>query len=413
MKKNFAKSLSLACLIIMQTATAENFSSQQMNVESMQELSISNYLNTISHFQPETFELLEKLQNTLSYYQRVHILKTFKSSEYTVDCIPFAEQPSLIDKPELAKKLLQELKNKNNFKSLKEIGNYFEFNAAMKCPNESVGIIRPSENILSSRAALKKGFDAENLQHYNDTTDSTAGYTWQVGVTPSNKVIYIKKDHGEAYFKGPQLQKVTETNKDDHSLDQFWLLSNSKNKERYSVEFGIMASAYFTLHPATSIFVYASVDNYGGKSCYNLGCSGFIQLPNTPIVGVPITHKNEDYIFKVAHKKTKDSKAGFYLTLEIRDSKAKKLHKVNVTLGFYPESIYPTDALPNSFGAGAEIYADAPANGTILYGNYVNPLEGYYRKKHIGMFTQNKNEFPFYIKKEEPYGIVWKLGQKE
>ncbi len=413
MKKKISKSLFLYCLFFLQNTSAEPLSSAQIKLQNLEDLSITTYLNSISHLQPKTFELLEKLQNTVNYYQRVHILTTIKTKEYTVDCIPFAEQPSLIDKPQLAQKLLQELKNKNNFKSLKEIGNYFEYNAATECPDDSIGIIRPTENALTSHVTLKKGLNTEELLQ-NDSTENTAGYTWQVGVTSTNKVIYIKKDHGEAYFKGPQLQKVTDTNKDDHSLDQFWLLNSTKNNERYSVEFGIMASSYFTEHPATSIFIYASVDNYGDKSCSNLSCPGFIQLPKTPVVGVPITDKSVDYVFKVTHKKTKDSKAGYYLTLEIRDSKVKKFHKVNVTLGFYPENLYPVDALPNSFGAGAEIYADAPANGTILYGNYVNPLEGYYRKKQIGMFSQNKNEFPFYTKNEAfPYGLVWKLGQKE
>jgi hypothetical protein len=50
----------------------------------------------------------------------------------------------------------------------------------------------------------------------------------------------------------------------------------------------------------------------------------------------------------------------------------------------------------------------------ILYGNYLNPIEGYYRKKQIAMFTQNNNMFPFYIdKKIFPFQTVWKFGQKD
>ena len=71
-----------------------------------------------------------------------------------------------------------------------------------------------------------------------------------------------------------------------------------------------------------------------------------------------------------------------------------KIIKVKRYLGFYPESIYPTDVLPNCLEQELK-YADAPANGTILYGNYVNPLEGYYQKKTLACLPKNKNEFPF------------------
>ena len=411
MKRIIYKSMLVTSLFLYNTANAENNTLQNKNIFDQDSLNITNYLNTISHYQPETSELSERIQNTVNYYQKVHILKTFQNKEYIVDCIPFIEQPSLIDFPELAQNLLIEFNKINHSRSLVEIGNNFDFNSATECPNESVGVIRPSQISLSSRSTMKKSLDDSLL---NETNASTAGYTWQVGVEPSNKIIYINKNHGEAYFKGPQLQTVTSTNQDDHSLDQFWLLYTSKNKERYSVEFGIIASGYFTSHPSTSIFVFASIDNYGAKSCYNLGCPSFIQFPKTPVVGVPISNKNADYIFKVHHKKAKNFKSGYFLTLEINDPLKKKSRKESVILGYYPDSIYPVDNLPNSFNAGAEVYADAPSNGTILYGNYVKPLEGFNRKKQIGMFSQNKNNFSFSSVKEPfPYELVWKFGQKE
>ncbi|KAB8037881.1 DUF239 domain-containing protein [Silvanigrella paludirubra] len=413
-KKMTRNTLLISSLFLYNIANAENNSLQNKNIVIQDSFNVTNYINTISQYQPKVVELSERIQKTVDYYQKVHILKTFQNKEYIVDCVPFTEQPSLIDKPELAIKLLKEFEKKNHQKSLKEIGSNFDFNTATECPNESVGIIRPSQTSLASKFILKKSLNDSLLYGENEASDSVSGYTWQVGVTPTNKIIYLNKDHGEAHFKGPQLQSVTSSNQDDHSLDQFWLLYTGKNKERFSVEFGIMASGYFTTHPSTSIFVYASIDNYGAKSCYNLGCPGFVQFPRTPVVGVPITDKNADYIFKVHHKKENDFKTGYYLTLEIFDPLNNVFHKESVILGYYPDSIYPLDNLPNTFSAGAEIYADAPANGTILYGNYLNPLEGYYRKKQIGIFTQNKNNFPSYIdKKIFPFLTVWKFGQKE
>nr|BFD31561.1 hypothetical protein GTC16762_11790 [Pigmentibacter ruber] len=376
--------------------------------------SIANYTNELTAQNGRSSKVIERQQKIVSYYIRVHILKTFKNKDFTVDCIPFIEQPSLIDNPELGQKLLIEFNNINSRNSLQKSGHLFAFNTAEQCPENSVGIIRPTDVIVNSESSLKIALTENNLLELNSNSDSTAGYSWQVGVTPENKIIYLNQDHGEAYFKGPQSQAVASDNQDDHSLDQFWLLYTGENKTRYSVEFGILASKYFTTLPATSIFIYASVDNYSDKSCYNLGCSGFIQFPSTPVLGVPLTNKGADYIFKVKHVKNKQEQSGFYLTLEAKEPTVSLFNKHSVTLGFYPESIYPKGMLPNTFSAGAEVYATAPENGTVLYGNYVWPVDGYYRKKQIGMFSQNKNIFPFYSRHELiPLGLVWKFGQKE
>ena len=142
MKHIIHKSLLVTSLFLYTAAKAENNSFQNKNTVVEGSPNITNYLNTISHYQPEVIELSERIQNTVDYYQKVHILKTFQNKEYTVDCIPFTEQPSLIDSPELAQKLLKEFNKKNHPKSLEEIGKNFDFNSATECPNESVGIIR-------------------------------------------------------------------------------------------------------------------------------------------------------------------------------------------------------------------------------------------------------------------------------
>ncbi|WGL60479.1 neprosin family prolyl endopeptidase [Pigmentibacter sp. JX0631] len=378
------------------------------------EANILNFSKEITANQNLSSKVIERRQKTISYYNRVHILKTFKTSDFTVDCIPFIEQPSLIDNPELGQKLLIDFNNVNSQNALKKFGHLLAFNAAEQCPENSVGIIRPTDAVVNSESVLKTALTESNLFQFNTAADNTAGYSWQVGVTPENKIIYLNQDHGEAYFKGPQLQAVASDNQDDHSLDQFWLLYTAENKVRYSVEFGILASKYFTKLPATSIFIYASIDNYSDKSCYNMGCTGFIQFPSTPVLGVPLTNKSADYVFKVKHVKNNQEQSGFYLTLEAKEPSVSLFNKHSVILGFYPENIYPKGMLPNTFSAGAEVYATAPENGTILYGNYVWPVDGYFRKKKIGMFSQNNNIFPSYSRHELiPFGLVWKFGQKE
>ena len=402
-------------LFVLNYANADNFSASTASPTITESSELKNYVDSISRYQPDVPELNERLQKTIDYYQKVHILKSVKKTNYTVDCIPFAEQPALIDAPYLAENLLNQVKmsTNQNLAVLKELGTHFEFNAATECPFGSVAILRPSKAMLTSKSVVKKGLKQITSQQDNFLMSNGGGYTWEQGVTSNNQIIQIPTQKAEAYFKGPQLQSVTSTNSDDHSIDQFWL-TNSSSDGTYSVEFGLIASQYFTINASTSIFIFASVDNYGSNSCYNVQCSNFIQAPGTPALGVPISNNKTDYIFQVNHE-TSSSQSGFYLTLVAYDSFVKNPKKVSIVLGYYPDNIYPSaSALPNDFSVGAEVYADYPGDGTTMYGNYVNPYADYQGQKQIGIMTQNSNYFPFYSSKEPaPYGLIWHFGQNK
>jgi hypothetical protein len=142
-------------------------------------------------------------------------------------------------------------------------------------------------------------------------------------------------------------------------------------------------------------------------------CPNFIQAPGTTPLGVPITNKNSDFVFQVTHATSPGFQPGYYLTLITRNTLASQQNNSTTLLGYYPNSLYvPVDRLPKNFSAGAEVFADAAGNGTIMYGNYANPCVGYNGLKQIGLTTRNGNNFTFSTSMgPPPYGLIWNFGQ--
>jgi hypothetical protein len=376
---------------------------------------LQNYVKTISQYQPKSEMLKQRLITTINYYKKVHILKSVNKATYTIDCIPFSEQPALIDKPVMTATLSAVITKqvKDNLSTLIRIGNHFAFNPAKDCPLGSVAILRPTETMMTSEFANKKTAPSNFLAQAH----THGGYSYQLGADASNSLVSILTQANQAYFKGPQNQSVTNNNFVDHSLDQFWLLNRTYQQSipTYSVEFGIMASAYFTSAASTGIFVFASVDNYGNNSCYNLECSNFVQFPNTPVLGIP-TDTTVDYLFQVTHATLSQylNSPAYYLTLVNHNPFNKNsTSSESVLLGYYADSIYPDmNDLPKYFSAGTEVYAAQPNDGTQMYGNYMEPYIGYNGFLQIQFSSENGNYFPYYTSNgPAPYGLIWHLGQ--
>ena len=400
-------------------ANADNFAAQQGSPTFYYSLELQDYVKTIAKYQPETASLKKRLLNTIEYYKKIHILKTINKINYTVDCIPFAEQPTLINQaPD--KMMLEAVKTrtKNNLVALKKMGDNFDVNPASQCPLGSVALLRPSRVILTSKQANKKRAPGRAIPTYSPTR-ILGGYSYELGENHSGELISILTDANQAYFKGPQNQFVEKNNAVDHSLDQFWFTNNTYQQATpvYSVEFGIIASAYFTNTASTSIFVFASVDNYGNSSCYNIECGNFVQFPNTPVLGSP-ANTGLDYIFQVSHTTLNQylNNAAYYLTLVTHNSSNNNPgNSSSILLGYFADSIYPSALdLPQYFSAGSEVYSDRPHNGTRMYGNYMTPYVGYMGALQIQFSSENHNFFPYYTSNgPAPYGLIWHLGQAQ
>lgn len=413
MKNLPSRMLPITLLLLSSPLFADGFSVQPGKPTLATSLALQSYVKTISAFQPETAALNERLKKTLAYYSQVHILKTVTTRNYTVDCVPFAEQPALIDKPELAQSLLPAIiqSTQSNFEHLQKIGRFADFNAAEQCPLGSVAMLRPTKAMLTSRLANEKKAPSRN--GLKDPL-TFGGYTWEQGEKPDGSNIYIRTEANQAYFKAPQKQYVNPLYSGDHSLNQFWYTKDINRPHEtltYSVEFGIINSSYFTDTniPSTAIFVFASIDNYGNKSCYDLECPNFIQAPNNLVLGAPVS-TTADYVFRVTHATRAGFVPGYYLTLVVHDP-ANPRNNTNALLGFYPDALYTTEHRPTEFSAGAEVYAGEPFNGSLMAGNYVNPCAGYPGPKQIGMYSENGNVFPYTTSYVNPYGLIWNFGQ--
>lgn len=405
--------LSILLCLISALAQADNFTAPDTRPTITHSLKLQKYVRTIANYQPETTALKKRLLKTIAYYKKIHILKTVNKINYTVDCIPFGEQPALIDNRSLVETMLPAVRTmtENNLDALTKMGENLEFNAASQCPIGSVALLRPSKRVLTSERANKKAAPERRVTHFS------GGYSYELGEDNAGQAVSILTDASQAYFKGPQQQFVKSNNFDDHSLDQFWFTNRTYQQSipTYSVEFGIIASAYFTANASTSIFVFASVDNYGNNSCYNNECPNFVQFPNTPVLGSP-TNTGLDYIFHVTHTTLNQylNSPAYYLTLVTHDASThNSAGSTSVLLGYYADSIYPSNSdLPKYFSAGAEVYARAHDDGTLMYGNYMTPYVGYNGPLKIQFSTENDNHFPYYTSNgPAPYGLIWHLGQ--
>lgn len=416
MKRHTAFFFFITHALIAPEAFADGFSAPSGTATYSHSLALQRYVQDMSHYQPQSAALKQRVHNTINYYKKIHILKSINKGSYTVDCIPFREQPALINQPDLAQSLLPAVRQhtQNNLHHLTRIGAHFDFNPTTQCPLGSVALLRPSKTMLTSEQANKKVAPGNMMPQ-----QIHAGYSYELGADNTNNLVSIQTQASQAYFKGPQNQYVVSTNDADHSLDQFWFVNRTYQESvpTYSVEFGIIASAYFTTPASTSIFVFASVDDYGSNSCYNLECSNFVQFPNTPVLGSP-TDTRLDYIFQVTHTTLNQylNSPAYYLTLLSHDASSNSPNNsASVLLGYYADSIYPSPTvLPQYFSAGSEVYALEPNNGTLMYGNYMEPYIGYTGPLHIEFSTENANSFPYFTSNgPSPYGLIWHLGQED
>ncbi len=400
---------------------ADNFFAPKSKPTFYHSAALQNYVKKISDYQPESNGLKKRLQKTILYYKKIHITKTIIQGNNIIDCIPFAEQPALINNPGLAESILPFVREitAKNILTLKKMKSTLDLNPASQCPLGAVAILRPSQIILTSKRANKKQAPTKHFSDYYSSLNFHGGYSYELGADSSNNLISIQTEANQAYFKAPQNQSVVSNNFSDHSLNQFWFTNDTYQQSIpvYSVEFGIIASAYFTNPASTSIFVFASVDNYGNNSCYNVECPNFVQFPNTIVLGAP-TNTQIDYLFQVTHTTLNQylNSPAYYLTLTMHNSSSTNANNSSsILLGYYADSIYPSYSdLPQYFSAGAEVYADQPHDGTLMNGNYMTPYVGYSGSLQIQFSTENHNSFPYYTSNgPSPYGLIWHFGQTE
>ena len=117
-------------LISFNSACADNFFAPKSKPTFYHSTALQNYVKNISNYQPESNGLKKRLRETILYYKKVHITKTIIQGNNTIDCIPFVEQPALINNPALVESLVPFVREVTvkNIQSLKKMKSKFVMN---------------------------------------------------------------------------------------------------------------------------------------------------------------------------------------------------------------------------------------------------------------------------------------------
>jgi hypothetical protein len=234
---------------------------------------------------------------------------------YIVDCVPFDQQPGLINASAADKATAIALNNKH-LAAMAKAGNGsdkiaagFDFKVTM-CPESTVALARvdannlqayikvaPPQKIMMAQNQSNSGQSnlsvnsAVNSSLNSATVGSSPGYSWIQSYisngtinTPGYYVSFISPD--------PQLSNnYMATNSNGHSLNQLWWLDKQNTDSFvYSLEAGWITQPLYQ-QVSTELFVFSTPDGYTGSAYdrYNQD-GGFIQYSDTPVtMGTPLT----------------------------------------------------------------------------------------------------------------------------
>jgi len=183
----------------------------------------------------------------------------------------------------------------------------------------------------------------------------------------------------------------------EFSLSQLWIVRGS-GSYRETIESGWQVYKDKYGDNKARLFLYFTPDNYGSGGCYNLDCSGFVQVANNIYIGGGFTHyssyNSTQYIFKL---------------LWVRDPANGNwwLRYGNTWVGYYPNSLFDSNGLKNkgervSYGGeiidrqtgGRHTYTNMGSGyfpnlgfGKAAYQRSIRYVDtSYYYHKHSGLF---------------------------
>ncbi|KAH7297157.1 hypothetical protein KP509_26G056300 [Ceratopteris richardii] len=200
------------------------------------------------------------------------------------------------------------MKNKS---SVKVIGHQLWHRVVPSCPEGTIPIRRTTEHDLRRR---KKHMHKYGRKFHQPHVQGAA-------VSPAPAVEATGHQHAIGYVQGgryygakaninvwnPSVQMANE-----FSLSQIWVLAGTFNNDLNSIEAGWQVSPDLYGDNNTRLFIYWTSDSYHTTGCYNLLCSGFVQVSNQIALGATIAPISfyEDHQYDITILIWKDPKQG-------------------------------------------------------------------------------------------------------
>ncbi|XP_062174865.1 protein neprosin-like [Alnus glutinosa] len=220
-------------------------------------------------------------------------LKSIKSPDGDIiDCVHINHQPAF-DHPLLKNHTVQttpsfrpkgrsfdESKVSSNSKPITQL---WHLNG--RCPEGTIPIRRTKEEDVLRASSVesygrKKHLSIPQPKSAEPDLNTLGGH--------QHAIVYVE---GDKYYGAkatinvwkPQIQQPNE-----FSLSQIWILGGSFGEDLNSIEAGWQVSPDLYGDNSTRLFTYWTSDAYQATGCYNLLCSGFVQINNEIAMGASV-----------------------------------------------------------------------------------------------------------------------------
>lgn len=224
-------------------------------------------------------------------------LKSIKSPDGDIiDCVHITNQPTF-DHPLFRNHTIQMRPSFHPEGSLFDVSKVTSNSMAItqlwhlngRCPEGTIPVRRTKEDDV---------LRASSIKNYGKKKNLTIPHPQSRPAQPEpNLINHRGHEHAIVYVEGekyygakasinvwkPQIQQPNE-----FSLSQIWILGGSFGEDLNSVEVGWQVSPDLYGDSNTRLFTYWTSDAYQATGCYNLLCSGFIQINNQIAMGASI-----------------------------------------------------------------------------------------------------------------------------
>ncbi|KZV52164.1 hypothetical protein F511_07119 [Dorcoceras hygrometricum] len=255
-------------------------------------LSIHVFSGTGSHLRAnQTFRPryeLHKLRKIRSYLRKINkpAIKTIKSPCGDVmDCVLAHHQPAF-DHPKLKgqKPVEPPDRPKSNVSNIDSIPGIFQSwsDSGEWCPEGSIPIRRTTERDVLRASSVRRFGKKISRGVRRDTMSSDHEHA----------IAFV--NGGEYYGAKANLNVWAPRVTDEYefSLSQLWLISGSFAHDLNTIEAGWQISPELYGDNYPRFFTYWTTDAYQETGCYNLLCSGFVQINNRIAIGAAISPRS-------------------------------------------------------------------------------------------------------------------------
>ncbi|KAK6148338.1 hypothetical protein DH2020_019250 [Rehmannia glutinosa] len=246
-----------------------------------------------SHLPPanQTFRPRQELQNLKrirSYLRKINkpAVKTIQSPDGDIiDCVQSHLQPAF-DHPQLKGQKPLEVperpKRNDSFES--NTAEIFQLwtNGGESCPEGSVPIRRTREKDVLRANSVRRFGKKIRRGVRRDTMSSDHEHA----------VAFVNGDQYYGAKASINVWAPRVTDQYEFSLSQLWVISGSFGNDLNTIEAGWQVSPELYGDNYPRFFTYWTTDAYQATGCYNLLCSGFVQINNKIAIGAAISPRS-------------------------------------------------------------------------------------------------------------------------